>query len=184
MRSFPKIKRNKTTNAPLHPAEALQHWHPLRRLQKHGICFEKTWTVRPTTTSFSIRLCSQLVGFDFYCFCFPSNDSSRNQHRYMYRACNFPEWEEGFFHDFLFSQKIFSTLWTESLPFIASVLSALLTVGIGLKQVGNKSQPGTSELRSVCVGGRELLEESPVPVRTKGAAVGGRRHTGYTVVRV
>lgn len=108
----------------------------------------------------------------------------------MDRAYKFPEWVEEFFQAFLFSQRILSTLWTEPLPFIASALLALQTTGIWLKQVGNKSQLGTSELRcgtplwSVCVGWSGLLEESPIPVRTKAATVGGRRHTGYTVVRV
>lgn len=69
---------------------------------------------------------------------------------------------------------------------------ALQVAGVWLKQMGNKSQPSTSELRSVfstllwpvCVGRSGLLEESPAPVRTKAAAVGGRRHAEYTVVRV
>lgn len=40
MRSFPKVKRNKTTNAPVHFAKACKAGTPLRLL-KHGVCLFK-----------------------------------------------------------------------------------------------------------------------------------------------
>lgn len=79
MRSFPKIKRNKTTNAPASPCRSLNNTGTPRmgRLQKHGICFEKNVDCQANRNNEFLHssAAANVEALVSIAFCFPSNDS-------------------------------------------------------------------------------------------------------------
>lgn len=88
MRSFPKVKRNKTTNAPFHFAKACKAGTPLRRLLKHGVClFKKNvdYEANQNNKFLHFGSSSQLSRFDFY---------SRDIRQFVYlQGASLENWE-------------------------------------------------------------------------------------------
>lgn len=138
MRSFPKIKRNKTTNAPLHPAEACTtlapHWegYMASALKKRELSGQPQQWVSPFFYN------SQLagVGLSF----FASLQMTAQKAAQIHEQGVLSPWMGGsIFPGFsLFPADPFNTIGTESVPLIAS---ALLFYRWHLDKAGGKQTP-------------------------------------------
>lgn len=153
MRSFPKSKRNKTTEAPLHPAEACTMLVPTEKATKTGHLLWKDVDCQADHNNeflhWSAAVNLEALIFPLAFTSFASLQITAQENSPDTRTglpVIFPWMGGSIFPGFsLFPVNPFNILWTEPLPFIAS---ALLFYRWHLAKAGGEQIPTTALLSS------------------------------------